>query len=141
MLLHLVRVGQSGRGTFGVLKQGQVPFAVTLERPWEQNKQDISCIPAGKYTCRRRRSSKFGDTYEICHVPGREDVLFHWGNYITDTEGCVLIGEEFSGTWDAPFIASSKRGFIEFKNFLADAPEFSLIISDPIATPDLSEQV
>lgn len=131
MVVHLIRVGQSSRGTFGVLRYGQAPFAVTLERPWDDNKENISCIPAGRYRCRRVKSPKFGDTYEVCDVPGRSHVLFHRGNYVYDTQGCILVGEEFSGTWDRPFVASSERGFSEFMKLLQHTPEFDLLIVDP----------
>lgn len=141
MRIDLLRVGQSIRGTFGVLRYGQVPFALTLERPWEDNEQNVSCIPAGRYVCRRVRSMKFGNTYEICDVPDRTHVLFHQGNYIADTQGCVLVGEEFSGTWDRPFIASSQRGFLEFMKLLQDMPEFDLVISDPVDVRDTSAEV
>lgn len=136
MRIDLLRVGQSNRGTFGVLRHGQIPFALTLERPWENNETNISCIPAGRYTCRRVRSMRFGDTYEVNNVPGRTHVLFHKGNYISDTQGCILVGEEFSGTWDRPFIASSERGFLEFRKLLNDIPEFELVISNPVDIRD-----
>jgi hypothetical protein len=126
--LELIRVGSSGRGTFGVLRRGQVPFVLTLERPWVDNKQNVSCIPAGIYTCKKVRSPKFGDTYEITGVPDRTHVLFHKGNTIEDTQGCILVGEEFSGTWEKPMLVSSQRGFGELMQLLSGAAEFELCI-------------
>lgn len=131
MQLDLIRVGQSNRGTFGALRYQSVPFALTLERPWQDNEQDVSCIPAGRYCCRRIQSPRFGQTYEVCDVPGRTHVLFHKGNFLTDTLGCILVGEEFSGTFDKPFVASSERGFLEFMKLLNLTPEFDLVIYDP----------
>lgn len=131
-VLELIRVGQSPRGTFGVIRHAQVPFVLTLERPWVNNEQNVSCIPAGRYRCRKIRSPKFGNTYEICDVPNRTHVLFHKGNYLHETEGCILIGEEFNGTWDKPFISSSERGFLEFMRYLDGAPEFDLVIYEPV---------
>lgn len=131
LVLELIRIGSSQRGTFGVLRHGQVPFVLTLERPWAENQQNISCIPAGRYRCRRLHSPKFGNTYEITEVPNRTHVLFHSGNTIEDTQGCILIGEEFSGTWDRPMIVSSRRGFIEFMRYLDGALEFDLVIYEP----------
>ncbi len=127
MILDLLRVGQSRRGTFGVLRHGQVPFVLTLEEPC------VSCIPAGRYRCRRVRSPKFGVTFEVCDVPGRSHILFHSGNTIEDTEGCILVGEEFSGTWDAPMLVSSRRGFLELLSYLEGIPEFDVNILDPPA--------
>lgn len=133
--LALLRVGQSNRGTFGVLRHGQVPFVLTLERPWEDNLPQISCIPSGRYVCQRKRSPKFGITFEILNVPGRSDVLFHPGNSIEDTQGCILIGEEFSGTWDQPMLVSSRRGFLELLAYLEGIPTFELVILDPPQIP------
>lgn len=129
--LDLIRVGTSARGTFGVIRHGQVPFVLTLERPWEDNKQEVSCIPAGRYRCRRIRSPKFGNTFEVCEVPGRTHVLFHAGNTLEDTHGCILVGEEFSGTWDAPMLVSSQRGFGELIKYLDGLPEFDIVIHEP----------
>lgn len=125
-LLTIIRVGQSSRGTFGVLKYGEVPFALTLERPWKDNKPEVSCIPVGSYLCRRIRSPHFGDTFEVTCVPGRFNILFHKGNTIEDTKGCILVAEEFSGTFDRPMLVSSERGFGEFLALLADQPSFEL---------------
>lgn len=129
--LDLIRVGTSARGTFGVIRHGQVPFVLTLERPWEDNKQEVSCIPAGRYRCRRIRSPRFGNTFEVCEVPGRMHVLFHAGNTLEDTHGCILVGEEFSGTWDAPMLVSSQRGFGELIKYLDGLPEFDIVIHEP----------
>lgn len=132
LILDLIRVGSSPRGTFGVLRHGQVPFVLTLERPWADNEREVSCIPAGQYRCRRIRSPKFGNTYEITDVPNRSNVLFHSGNTLDDTHGCILVGEEFSGTWDKPMLVSSRRGFTELMNYLEGALEFELIIHEPV---------
>ncbi len=139
MILDLLRVGQSGRGTFGVLRFGAVPFVLTLERPWQDNQQNVSCIPAGRYRCERIRSPKFGWTFEVKNVPNRTHVLFHSGNTIEDTHGCILVGEEFSGTWDKPMLASSQRGFLEFLNLLDGVNAFELYVQD--APPETQTQV
>ena len=141
IVLDLLRVGSSVRGTFGVLRHGQVPFVLTLERPWLDNAPGISCIPAGRYRCRRVRSPKFGITFEICEVPGRTHILFHGGYALDDTERCILVGEEFSGTWDAPFLASSRRGFLELLSYLEGMPEFDLAILDPPQITDVSTPI
>lgn len=140
MTLDLIRVGQSSRGTFGVLRNGQFAFALTLERPWVNNEQNVSCIPTGRYRCRKIRSPRFGNTYEVCDVPGRTHVLFHAGNTIEDTQGCILVAEEFSGTSSKPMLVSSRRGFLEFMTLLDNAPEFELHVYQfvPPASPDLA---
>ncbi len=130
MTLTLKRVGQSGKGTFGVLCNGEVPFALTLEEPWRDNQKSVSCIPIGSYICKRVRSPKFGNTFEVTNVQGRSHILFHKGNTLDDTEGCILVGEEFSGTYDRPRISSSERGFLEFMQLLENHIGFELTITE-----------
>ena len=130
LILDLIRVGSSLRGTQGVLRYGAVSFALTLERPWQDNQPNVSCIPSGRYRCQRVRSPKFGNTFEVTNVPQRSHILFHSGNTLEDTHGCILVGEEFSGTWDKPTLASSQRGFIEFLKLLDGVNVFELHIID-----------
>ena len=139
MVIELIRVGQSNRGTFGVLRHGAIPFALTLERPWEDNAPSASCIPAGRYRCARVQSPKFGNTFEVTAVPCRSHILFHKGNTVDDTHGCILVAEEFSGTFDQPFLASSERGYREFMDLLDGRADFTLVITD--AKPPVSEWV
>lgn len=133
MKFILKRISKSQYGTFGVMlrKQGDqfVPFVATLEDPWRNNAPFISCIPKGTYVCQRVRSPKFGDTFEVMKVSAREHILFHWGNDIDDTEGCILVGEEFGADeLDLPVLWASKRGFGEFLRRLEGIDEFELEI-------------
>jgi len=90
----LKRIWETDTATYGVMID-DVPFAVTLELPWRNNRQDISCIPAGNYYCRKITSPKFGQVFQVINVPGRENILIHKGNIDEDTKGCVIIGEMF----------------------------------------------
>ena len=131
MNLSLVRVSAQEFGTFGVLRtDATVPFAVTLELPWRHNEAWVSCIPPGHYTCKRVKSPKFGETFEITGVPGRSDILFHAGNTVADVKGCVAVAEEFGGTDLDPIIANSKRGYGEFMAKQAGVNTFELEILD-----------
>lgn len=132
MILILNRDDYSGlRGTFGTLKiKGEPPFCLTLEPPWKDNQKNISCIPADTYFCRRVKSPKFGNTFEVVPVEGREDILFHWGNRVSNTKGCILLGEEYGYLAGHPAILSSKKGFNEFMMKLEGEKEFTLIIKN-----------
>jgi len=107
----LKRIWGSGTATYGVLID-DVPFAVTLELPWRNNQQDISCIPAGNYYCR-----KFRQVFQVINVPGRKDILIHKGNLDIETKGCILVGEQYeklfhkSKWWNG--ILQSRKGFNE----------------------------
>jgi len=110
----LVRISHTLNATFGVLLDENIPFCVTLERPWLGNKRNISCIPLGLYLCKKVASSKFGETFRISNVPGRSHILFHKGNISEDTHGCVILGEEFGSLGDEIAVLSSGRAFQEF---------------------------
>jgi hypothetical protein len=128
--LKLKRVAENEDATFGVLINVDTPFAVTLEPSWEDNKKGISCIPSGPYSCKRVKSPRFGDTFEILDVEGRTHILFHKGNSERNTQGCVLIAEEFGMLNGKAAVLASGRGYREFINILKDVDEFDLIIED-----------
>ena len=126
--MKLVRVSRGDTATYGVLLQGVIPFAVTLERPWLDNKPNESCIPAGQYVCSRVESPHFGNTFEVTNVPGRSHILFHKGNVSTESEGCILVGEAFNQVLGKPGITQSGEGFAEFLSLLRMTERFPLEI-------------
>ncbi len=112
----------------GVMFIDDVPSLVTLELPWKNNQRNVSCIPEGRYTCRRRTSIKTQgrDTFEVDDVPDRAGILFHVGNSTEDTEGCILVGKSFVSAYA---IGSSVAGFERFMELLKEVQSFPLIIS------------
>jgi len=126
----LIRVAYIADGTFGVLFDEEIPFCLTVEREWKGNQRNISCIPTGYYLCKRVQSPKFGDTFEICDVPGRSHILFHMGNIEDDSHGCVITGEEYGKYKGKVAVASSGRAFAEFKYRLRNVDSFYLDIDD-----------
>tara|TARA_R100001244_G_scaffold132173_1_gene107407 strand:+ start:1366 stop:1773 length:408 start_codon:yes stop_codon:yes gene_type:complete len=68
---------------------------VTLELPWKANMRNISCIPKGVYKCKHRSSEKYKNHIILQDVPNRRYILIHYGNYNTDTRGCILVGSRF----------------------------------------------
>jgi hypothetical protein len=83
-------------GIFSDLKneKGDV-IAVTLEHSYDKKPK----IPNGTYTCKRSPHRLHGMssdfiTFEIMNVPGHDNILFHWGNYNKDSDGCVLVGQK-----------------------------------------------
>lgn len=98
-MLKLIRVTTGVDGTFGVLVKDGVPLCVTLELPWKDNERNVSCIPEGSYEFCRVNSPRFGNTFQIAAVPGRSNILFHAGNTIEDTSGCILLGTSYGFMW------------------------------------------
>lgn len=80
-------------GTHGTIKDetGKV-LCYTIERPWLNNKNDISCIPEGIYECSPHNSLDHPSSWELANVPGRQAILIHSGNTIADTKGCIIVG-------------------------------------------------
>jgi len=69
----------------------------TLERPWLDNKRDVSCIPTGEYICEFIHTLKFPfGVYHVTNVPNRDGILIHKGNYFYDVIGCILLGTDYT---------------------------------------------
>ena len=65
----------------------------TLEDDWKDNQPSISCIPAGKYICKRDVWHKKGVVvFQITDVPGRDRILIHYGNTEENVKGCIVVG-------------------------------------------------
>lgn len=134
--LTIKRTAYTQYGTFGALAlksslaEDGVPFAVTLEDPWNDNAPFDSCIPTGTYRCVRVLSPRFNDTFEITEVESRDHILFHKGNTEKDTVGCVLVGEQYEKIAGVPGIAHSGKGYGEFMDMLEGEDEFILTITD-----------
>lgn len=45
----------------------------------------------------------------LVDVPGRSEVLIHWGNYWSDTEACLLPGAGRMTGWDGSLAVSASR--------------------------------
>ena len=69
---------------------------VTLELPWIDNQQDISCIPEGDYPYYLRESPKNGLCLELKNVPCRKYIQVHAFNYTKQTEGCISAGRSLT---------------------------------------------
>ena len=95
-IVEIIRHEENERfGTFGILKLNKRVFCVTLEPADRENAVSISSIPAQQYICRLVDSPRHGVTFEVCNVPGRTHILFHPGNKVEHTEGCILVAQHF----------------------------------------------
>ena len=88
----LKRNSDNGVETLGTLSVGSFSCN-TLERPNKGNARNISCIPSGTYQCTWQfMTDKNEWHYELQAVHGRSGIFIHAGNYYTDSEGCILLG-------------------------------------------------
>lgn len=126
-LICLKRIATSDAGTFGVLLDDGVPFCVTCELPWEDNQANISSIPAGIYEAIRVDSPRFGKTFEVSNIKGRSHILFHKGNSIKDSRGCILLAESYGRN---DFVERSKVAFDEFMQRTKGCEYFVLQVTE-----------
>jgi hypothetical protein len=72
----------------------------TIELPWEDNKQNVSCIPEGSYLLKMRNSGvvtrssrgRYTAGWEVTNVEGRTYIMIHIGNRVNDFRGCIGVG-------------------------------------------------
>lgn len=90
--LTIERKLQSENCTMGYLSVNGEVICYTLELPWLDNANDISCIPAGTYNGIIRYDKTDGWRIQLENVPERTGVQIHMGNYTSDITGCILVG-------------------------------------------------
>lgn len=113
-------------GCFGVLLWNGKPFAVSVERTFDDLRP---VIHAGRFPCKRDFYHKGGyETFEI-QVPGHSRVLFHRGNKETDSMACVIVGESFSTLDGVTSVSDSKGGFAEFMELTKGLQTFDLEVT------------
>ena len=122
--LEIVRIEQTDEGTLGLIRRDNKIIGCTYELPWNNNTPNLSCIPEGKYMCKRYKSEKYGKTFKVLDVDNRTDILFHRGNCKEDTKGCILIGEYFGTLLGMRAVLNSKYAFANFKEELEDVKDY-----------------
>ncbi len=129
MVLELIRLEESHKfGTFGILKIDKMIFCVTLEPSDQLNAPFISSIPAQQYMCRRYDSSRYGKTWVVENVPNRVGILFHPGNMVEDTRGCILLAQHFGKLRGNRAILNSGQTFASFMHSTRNSIKHSLTI-------------
>lgn len=108
--ITLERFAYTPFGTFGRFVYGNFR-AFTVERPWVNNTEKVSCIPEGEYQLIPHNSPKFGNTFAlsgdtVSEYPdpnkARALVLIHPANDMNDLEGCIGLGDTLgtvNGIW------------------------------------------
>lgn len=115
----LRRVSSNEEGTFGVLvaPDGK-PLCLTLEDPWNNNEQNVSCIPAGEYRCVPHNGTKYKNVWLLENVPNRSAILIHQGNNRDHTQGCILVGRQFGIIDGKVSVLSSNQTLAQLRGIL-----------------------
>jgi hypothetical protein len=127
----LIRKEFRKEGIFGILvDETGVLIAHTLEHAYEDGKGGWAPkIPEGDFTCERSMHRLHGmthdfETFEITGVVGHDNLLFHWGNFNKDSEGCILLGEREQGG----MVTNSRKTFSEFMEMQSGLDQFQLTV-------------
>lgn len=107
-------------GDFGIFGQLLTPEGTFIAYTLEHSYSGVPKIAPGTYTCVRgehilaHMTEDFA-TFEITQVPDFQGkavsgILFHWGNYNDDSEGCILLGLGI----ETEMITNSREAFRQF---------------------------
>lgn len=118
--------GGKDLATQGVMLIGGKPVLCTLELPYRQNLREESCIPCGEYRYEMVVSGRHGVTYEIQGVSNRDGILFHVGNDVGDTRGCILVGTRVS---EDGKLVDSREGMHRFVELMAGRSEGIVLVT------------
>ena len=129
-IVTLHRFSDDGVQALGDLTYGSFTCK-TLERPYLENKPNISSIPIGQYDVIWSFSPRLlRYTYEVLNVPNRAGIRFHKGNYFFDVDGCILLGTGYTDLNHDKWadIANTTITIKKFEQIMEKKP-FTLIIS------------
>lgn len=108
-----------------ILPSGKV--IKSIERPWLDNRANISCYPEGSYRVNwlaRSGSGKYKRVWHVQDVPGRSGILWHSANLVRQLRGCTAPGMKHGTLGGVPAVLSSRAGLnvmrreLEEKDFL-----------------------
>lgn len=138
MDLTLKRLELRPDGIFSNLKDdNNVVIAVTLEHAYAASpngSEYLPKIPPGTHICvrgqhRLHNMTQDFTTFEITGIPRHTNLLFHWGNYNNDSEGCVLLGKTTLLLSDgSQMITASKAAFSDFMDLQKGVDKFILTV-------------
>lgn len=133
--VYLFRNPSTKLGTFGlwtIPKHNKILYS--LERSWENNKINISCIPTGIYRVVWNYSHTFKKyMYQILDVDGRTGIRVHSANRWHELKGCVALGYGINLIGKDHYITASQNAVVDFQNLMKrESFTLSILWSDYI---------
>lgn len=115
-------------GTYSTLyNQTGRQLCVMVECPWDNNKPNVSCVPAGTYTFSPHKSPRFGDCY-VLNAPTlgvtpygpslRSHCLMHVANRASELQGCMAPGTHFGVSQGEWAVQNSREAFAGLMKYL-----------------------
>lgn len=141
MNLVLKRHMRRSDGIFGnIYGQDDSSICRTLEHAYSVADTDAYApiLQPGTYKC-VRGIHRIGfhltpiETFEVTGVKGHTGILFHYGNYNADSNGCVLVGDHIvdaGGTTKSLMLTHSRVTFAHFMDLQKDIDNFTLTVID-----------
>lgn len=84
----------------------------TLERPWDGNKVNVSCIPEGLYRVHRDKTGRH-TWFRVEEVEGRTFIEIHEGYKIEHSNGCILM--DLIGLQDLMIVTKGEPFYLNIK--------------------------
>lgn len=116
--------------TLGTLILPSGTILKTIERPWLDNKSNISCIPEGQYLAKwlsRSASGRYKRVWHIQDVPNRTGILMHAGNLVKHSLGCILPGMKAGKLGGKDAVLSSGEALNKMRRELG-GEDFTLVV-------------
>ena len=141
----LRRYGSTPDGTFGELHADSFAF-YTVEKPWRDNKPNISCVPCGKYRLVWMKTTTkvpaqfdghtwylVGDTVGIDDPDkARSRCAIHIGNIEENVEGCIAPGLRRGWMDNGWAVAASTDAMVKLLQVLGPQDHELTIVSTPM---------
>lgn len=135
MDMRLKRIWYRADGIISQLLGSGVSWT-TLEHAYGADDKWEPKIPPGVYECLRGHHAIHScpdfDTFEITGVKGHSGLLFHWGNWNEDSEGCVLVGDKLvqapHDATVADLVTNTREAFARFMTTQSSTLAFTLTV-------------
>ncbi len=133
-LVHLKRFSQGATCTLGHLSVDGFS-CVTIERPWLNNLESVSCIPVGVYPMKlgryhRGNQGRGYPAYELLDVPDRTLIKIHSANRAAQVRGCIAPGESVAPIDGDVAVTNSRNTLTDFMAAMADQPDAVMWITE-----------
>lgn len=117
-IIHLERFAYTPMGAFGRMVLSDDLTFFTIERPWQHNQPNISCIPAGCYTMKKDDFQGKYPNYKVLDVPSRWAIELHRANVASDLQGCIGIGSALGYVKNQWAVTNSESAMTQFMTFM-----------------------
>lgn len=131
-IIEIKRVSHNTSSLTGELFVNGSFLSHTLELPWNNNRSFISSIPSGTYDALLRYDKNDKWRLQLTNVPDRSGVQIHIGNWPSQIEGCVLVGNKVNNPSNS--LEQSSEAYKKLKDSFYGS-------SNPNMTPDLTVKV